>query len=494
MNRDIFSRTILASCALVAVGSAHALGNSSNANNTPVVSPINGQATDVWKLAGMVTPNQIDKPSAVQIAPSWIMTAHHVVANNVRYTQDTVSLGNWSFQNQFGTSTFTSCYLPTYDNTHLAAPPDVALCKLATPINPPAGFVFPPLVQNPTTLAGTAPVNMISPSLGAFLAVGYGLPNPGTPQFAWVDYLGIPYGDAYTPSAQGIYGPVPNQQGNDSGSPRFWFHPSTSAIGLVSLAKFSGAVRTEDDAVFETGTLDWINQIAGADVATSSAAAFFGTMTMSPPWLDKNSLQINGSIPSAIDIGWKTPSSYGNLVKRYFITLDKNGANYISQFVQAGTSGSQSLQLTALETGPQYTLCVVPSGLGIAALGEAPALQSTADFSRNCQQFYMSPQPSVVQSLTIAPAANALKPSLPSFKASWTKPTIPTDVKYLASYQLDITINGVLTTDYVTPTTISVNGDALNIQHGDQICLAVTAIGQPATSGLGKAPVCTTIP
>lgn len=470
----------------VTSGEALALGRGQDPTASPVVIPDTQTQTSVWKLAGTVL-----GASGVQIAPQWILSAKHVIPSQP-------SSGS-VFRNALGSAVLGQCYWPSSSLYTSGVTPDIVLCKLNTAIPAPAGSTYPQLVQNPATLANGAPLNIISPNVGAFLAIGFGNPTPGQARYAWVDMLGMPYTN-YTPGSLGWNAPLPYRDSGDSGSPTFWFG-STSAPALVGLTTGGGPIRL--DTTFDQNTLNWIRSTVASNsadvVSTALTSEYFGSATQSPPWLDKAVITMPQSTATSVTLNWKTPSAYSSLVKRYLVTLEKDAQMSRSLFVNTSVSGMQSTTLTGLETNTNYLMCVIPSGLGISALGEA-ALKSAdnsgvvADFSRNCTPLVLSPAADAVQNLSIRTYFKTFSGvgTYPTYSVNWTAPSTPANIK-IVGYRTTEKVNSDAeqTTDIMGTSTALAGGPRTS---GERICVTITPITSPMTIGTKSSPICATMP
>ena len=154
------------------------------------------------------------------------------------------------------------------------------------------------------------------------------------------------------------------------------------------------------------------------------------------------------------------------------------------------------MSFVGLQTNTPYTLCVIPAGLGIAALGEgvngAAFSQAHADFSRNCRQFTLSPSPGLIQSLTLTATTHnyAGIGTVPTYTARWSAPTTPAGVQVLG-YQVSVSVNGAPAQTSTTTDPVAQGGP---MNHGDRACVSVAAIGAPATLGSQLGLTCITLP
>lgn len=462
---------------------ASALNRGSDPTTTAVTIPGTQTVTDVWKFAGSVA-----NASGVQIGPKWILSAKHVLPS----TPDSGVI----FKNAFGSSAISQCFWPDLSKYSVTDPTDLVLCRLTQPIS---ATNFPRLSDDPKALTNGLPINMFL-GIGNLLHVGFGDPFRGQARFVWSDLLGMPASD-YTPGDLGWNAPLPYKDYGDSGSPTFWKSPNADALVLASITSGGGGPRL--DQTFLPKTLDWIKAIQASFgepvINTVTASAYFGgAISASPPWLDLSGIQISPnsySTPTSFDLAWKAPSTYTQLVKRYLLVIQKGSTVTKSAFINTNTSGTFSYTAVGLETKTPYTVCVLPAGFGIAAMGEAQGFPNTyADFSRNCKPIKLSPAGDVVQGLTMSTSMKTFKGvgTYPTYSVKWTAPTTPFGLE-IVGYRIGTSVDGEAEqfADIMSIGTVDSGGLR---QTGQKICVTVTPISSPKTLGTKSQPICATMP
>src|SRR5690606_10894682 len=135
----LIQSTIAVGAALL-MSSASALVGGRDPAVRPVIDPRTGQQTPVWRLSGYFSLGT----SGVPISPRWVLTAGHAVTAT-----------GFDFTNSFGRAKVDRCH-KKYPSANGVYPRerDFAVCRLQTPIQVPAGFELPVLVEDPVLLAG----------------------------------------------------------------------------------------------------------------------------------------------------------------------------------------------------------------------------------------------------------------------------------------------------------------------------------------------------
>jgi len=224
---------VLAAFTAVASPAQAAEGPGAVDTTTGTVPPLPGttRVVDSWKLAGIPG---VAGASGVEIAPNWILTAHHNVP----------SVG-MSFRNWLGTSTVDAVFVPAGApnsgggfSCEATGGPDIALSHLATALPTPAGG-FPSLLADPLPTGGLGVGSLPSAATAANAALatlpGYALAAGeggfiGHIKTIWSNTANEAVADT-TQFAQAI--------GGDSGGPVFWYPSATSAPILSNLMVYA---------------------------------------------------------------------------------------------------------------------------------------------------------------------------------------------------------------------------------------------------------------
>lgn len=473
-----------------------ALGRGLDPALKPVVNPRSGLATEVWKLAGKVS----GAASAVQIAPGWILSAKHA----------TPPVGS-QFKNTFGVSTVSAC-------SPLAAS-DLVLCRMASNIPVPAGFRFPELVEDPSSLVG-GQINMLpslAAKLGGFLTVGHGDPAYGSTRYAWSDLLSFSIDEGNRPSVLGIAGPSPYADEGDSGSPVFWFPDGSTRVGLIGVMGsgspvgpfrlsghgygFSNSVNPQISAqpvpsvetpvrLLSQALLNSIATQVNADgqsaLLTSPASSFVGAVQPSPMWLGRGVLKVSASTPTAVQLNW-SGASVGASVQSFTAFVQQPDGQAVS--LRSVRGDSRSVALSGMSIGIPYVACVLPIGAqGIAPMGSASYSVNVGnsdahwDFSASCLPLKFAAAPTAVLGFTVKLADR--KYPVGTYKTetlSWGRPVspaLPDEIRY----RLIVTINGVVDSQVELIEKTFWQGP-IRLTPGEKICATITPISSPQTMG-----------
>lgn len=474
-----------------------ALGRGLDPAVKPVVDPRSGLATEVWKLAGKVS----GASSAVQIAPGWILSAKHA----------TPPVGS-QFKNTFGVSTVSAC-------SPLAAS-DLVLCRMASNIPVPAGFRFPELVEDPSSLVGgqTNMLPSLAAKLGVFLTVGHGAPTSGLTRYAWSDLLSFSIDEDNRPGVLGIAGPSPYADSGDSGSPVFWFPDGSTRVGLIGVMggngpvgpfrlhgqgygfsnsvnpkisaepapSFSSPVNRLNQALLDEIALK-VNADGQSSLLTSRSSSFVGTVQPTPMWLGRGVLKVSASTPTAVQLDW-SGASVGASAQSFTAFVQQPDGQAVS--LRSVRGDAQSVSLSGMSIGVPYVACVLPVGaqgmapVGSASFPETNSVPSDAhwDFSASCLPLKFAAAPTAVLGFTVKLADR--KYSVGTYKTetlSWGRPVspaLPDEIRY----RVIVTINGVFAyQEELIEKTFWQGGPRLT--PGEKICATVTPISAPQTMG-----------
>jgi hypothetical protein len=189
----------------IAAGPAAAVGNGFDPQATQVLIPGTSTVVDEWKLAGSA------EPSAVQIAPQWIIASGHAPA----------FVGS-VFTNAYGSATVDR--VAGVCGVHFSGC-DISVSHLATPIAAPS---FPPLlVDGVPDQPGQTPA-------GDTLAVGMGSSTLGRPDAGWTQ-------PTITALTLATWQSGASAVNGDSGGPAFFYrHGATTGVlqGIMTTASY----------------------------------------------------------------------------------------------------------------------------------------------------------------------------------------------------------------------------------------------------------------
>lgn len=431
----------------------------------PVINPLTGQETQVWKLVGKSA-----GCSATQITREWIMATHHCPPNN--------NVGG-GFVSALGTS-------GVMTSTCESAPArkDFKLCRLSTPSAMTVPASYPPLVIDAE--AGLTRFN--ANKLGLLMAYGRSAPNLLT----FVSLDGLPHG--FEPAVNPSGSQIPYAVGGDSGGGSYWFSSTASQPALAGIIQGGGNITVPQGTGFFTAEqTDWIvariSQYGDVPPSVITAAQHFtGPAGDTAPEL--------GAPPAFQGSGynwtaaWQTPSP--GAVTAYKVSVGKNGTLDRSFSVAAGTGNTANLSALSAE---KYRICVRPQN----ALGPAPAVKSIAfeDFAPwavtgittpNCATLDMR-LPTSVGTLNAAKTYTAAT-GLYRITATWSVPAAPElTPKYRVAQTLTYA-NGASRTSAATVT--SPTYSATNLQAGSQVCLTVTGYSRADVLGTPSSVQCFT--
>lgn len=482
----------------LASASVCALGLGHDPLTEPVINPKTGYETPVWRLAGY-TPGMA---SSVQISPSWIMSSHHGAP-----------VPGATFQNGFGSAVVSACHqyrvVQTIDD-------DFVICKLQAPIQVPAGFEFPVLVEDPGVLAGnlltTGLAHTIAGDLGYFLSVAHGAPHSGLARYMWTDLVSMPLDERAAELTHGVPTPAAFHDSGDSGSPKFWFSPKNSKIGMVGIqvGKAPAGIFYSFLNVYKSGTtrlqrdrLQWVQQtiqsLGGEAVQISSAVDFHGAPKAAPNWLPADSLKATSTATSAT-LSWTATAEQLVNADRFTVYLKSNGDVVRFQFA---SKGARSQTFTGLTTGAAYEACVVPSGFGMAHSGRA---KSKADNgaapwvwlnSFNCLNLALNPTPVAATNVRLELVSKMLFGSGPYLvpQVTWVRPSSPV-LPVNVSHRVELTKSGV----DAPYTLVQEFGEgvvkytgATPVIAGERVCVVVTPFTATYNMGPKSATQCVSL-
>ena len=470
-----FQSRILAAmlASLCASGSALATNIGISPTAGPVINPLNGQETQVWKLVG-----RSSGCTAFQITREWIMGAKHCAPTN--FVGDT-PVGDHGFYNALGHSAvITPCEeapLQALDDPKKGR--DMVICRLSNP------SAMTPLASYPPLVADTRPVfwERNANALGQLLAYG----RSYTDVLSFVGFDGLPHG--FDPAVDLTGSTIPFGIDADSGGAVYWFSPTSPAAPGLTGVMTSGGYFIQQGTLFLTAIdTAWVvstitnNGDPAPTVLTASQHYTGTTSETAPPLQSPPTFQGSGYNWTA---SWNTPSS--GSVTSYTVSAGKNGALDRSFSVSAGTGNTANL--TGL-SAHLYRVCVRP----VNSAGPAPAVASvsfvpnvqpwqtwavTGITTANCANLDMRP-PSAVGPLSFSSAYTAAT-GLYKITATWAPPSVP-DItpKYRVAQTLTYASGPVRTS---TTTTTSPSYNATNLPAGTKVCLTITAYSRADVLG-----------
>lgn len=474
-------------------GGAWAWINGFNPNITPVLHPDTKVETQVWKLAGT--------PWGSQIAPTWVLSVAHASA----------APGD-TFTNSFGSATVTACMTPPYmtaiNNTYS---PDLKLCHLDKPIVPPAGFAFPPLVEDPRKLVSDISLlDRASPQMGYLLVTGFGMPNAGQQAAAWLDFSHLPGG--YTPWTAPPATPIPYDGSGDSGSPIYWFAQGKSAPALVGVSRVGAKISSQQ--YFGAQELNWIattvSANSGDQVTTVALASYVAPLApLAPPQLTRNmadgapygmvqGVKVLSSTSNGAVVTWNRPTiTDGTKITFYTVATGGHGQE-VSVLGVKDTATTYQTAVTGLNPNTDYTTCVIPvNASGSAAFDEtfmgtvvdpATATLPVVATGRDCVGVYTGPAPDRVVDVSVVPITTSK--GVKTFRATWSAPTTPAGVR-VTNYRLNITENDVsYYRGFPGNQTVYTGGVLDPNTSTSRICVQVTPYGATWIQGEVGVPSC----
>ncbi|SDI82929.1 hypothetical protein SAMN05444157_0360 [Frankineae bacterium MT45] len=383
LTRKIGIPTLVAALAVTAYAAAPQAADAVegpgavNTTTTPVPPyPGSTRAVDAWKLAGIPTDGKTLGASGSQVAPQWIVTAHH----NALPVGDT-------FTNALGTATIDATYAAPgssntaggYDCSTAAGGPDISISHLATPIAGPAGG-FPTLLTDPLpSLDVGLPGYALSAGEGGFT---------GYIKAAWSDTSGA----SVTDPSQAI-----TAIGGDSGGASYWYPNWNSAPILANVLVYAGVAFGQSTAQFagHCGSVAdvkaWVDSVfakyptqqrpatttlAAADPIANRAPVRPGALTPLASTASSFSFTLT---PSPSYSGWSAPAPTG-----YRVALVPPAGSGLSP---------QGTNVTAAALGAGGTVTVTGLTPGVAYTPEAWALAPGGAVSSTLRGSAVTPQP-----------------------------------------------------------------------------------------------------
>ncbi len=459
-------RSLAAAVALLcASGAAFATNIGISPTAGPVINPLTGQETQVWKLVG-----KSSGCTAVQITREWILATQHCGPSN--------NIGG-GFVNALGTSAVntSSCEPATTGK-------DFRLCRLSTPSSMTALTSYPPLVTD----AKADVTRLNANKLGLLLAYGRSAPDVLT----FVGFDGLPHG--FDPALNPSGSQIPFAIGGDSGGGAYWFSPTSSQVALTGIIQGGLSIKVPEGIGFFTAAdVAWIvsrisqNGDTPPDVITAAQhftgpAGNTASELSTPPALQGTGYNWTAS--------WQTPGP--EPVTAYKVTAGKNGTLDRSFSVAAGTGNTGSLNALAAE---KYRICVRPEN----TVGPAPAVQSiafapsapwavTGITTPNCTWLDLR-TPTTIGTLNFASTYTAAT-GLYKVTATWSAPSVPDATpKYRVAQTLTYPSGPVRTS---TTTVTATSYSATNLQAGSQVCLTVTGYSRADVLGTPSSTQCFT--
>jgi len=439
----------------------------------PVINPLTGQETQVWKLVG-----RSSGCTAIQITREWIMGVKHCAPSNM---VGTTPVGDHGFYNALGHSAVGTCYqAPFQANDDPQDGRDLVICRLNTPSAMTSLASYPPLV------ADTRPVftNSNANALGQLLVYGRATPPDA---LTFVGFDGIPHG--FDPAVDLTGSTIPFAINSDSGGAVYWISPTSPATpGLTGVLKTGGYFIPQGTLFLTAIDTAWVvttitNNGDPAPTVLTAGQHYTGTtgntasQLQAPPTLQGSGYNWTAS--------WNTPSS--GSVSSYNVSAGKNGTLDRFFSVSAGTGNTASL--TGL-TPDLYRVCVRP----VNAAGPAPAVANvsfvpqgqpwqtwavTGITTTNCTNLDMR-APSAVGTLNFSSAYTAAT-GLYKITATWAPPSVPEITpKYRVAQTLTYASGPVRTS---TTTTTSPSHNATNLPAGTKVCLTITAYSRADVLG-----------
>ncbi len=451
---------------LCASGMAFATNVGISPTAGPVINPLTGQETEVWKLVG-----KSSGCSAIQLTREWIMSTNHCGASN--------AVGG-GFVNALGTS---AVDVASCESTPSGR--DFRICRLSTPSTMTALASYPPLVSDTGALFTRLNAN----KLGLLLAYGRATPPD---LLTFVSFDGIPSG--FDPAVNPSGSQIPIGIGGDSGGGAYWFSSTSSQPALTGIIS-SGLVMTVPQGVvyFTAAEAAWvvtkITQSGDVPPGVVTAAQHFtgpagntASELPSPPTLTGSGYNWTAS--------WQNPSP--DAATSFKVTAAKSGTLDRSFSVAAGTGNTGSLSALSAD---KYRVCVRPQNTA----GPSPAVQSvsfapsapwavTSIATPNCASLDLR-TPNAVGTLNFSSTYTAAT-GLYKITATWSAPSVPDLVpKYRVAQTLTYP-SGPLRTS--TATTTSTSYSATNLQPGSQVCLTVTGYSRADVLGVPSSTQCFT--
>ncbi len=460
----------VAAALLCASGSALSTNVGISPSAGPVINPLTGQETQVWKLVG-----RSSSCTAFQITREWVMASNHCGPSN--YITGGVYVGDQGFSNALGHSSVDQ-------GTCVKVPSrDIRICRLSNPSALSVPSSYPALVS-PTSVFTRLNAN----KLGLLLAYG----RSSVDRLTFVGFDGIPSG--FDPALDPAGASIPYAVGGDSGGAVYWFSPTSSSPALAGVIT-GGNILVPNGTVFLTANdIAWvvstITQNGDPAPAVVTAAQHYtgpagntASELSSPPTFQGSGFNWSAS--------WATPSP--EPVTSYQITLGRNGTLERSFSVSAGTGNTGSLNGLSPE---KYRACVRP----VNTVGPAPAVKNVTFTSNtpvwgvtgittpNCATLDLR-TPTAVGTLNFSSNYTAAT-GLYKITATWTAPSTPElTPKYRVSQTLTYPSGPVRTS---TATTTSTAYNATNLQPGSQVCLTVTGYSRADVLGVPSSTQCFT--
>jgi hypothetical protein len=458
-----FAHHALALAAMCIAQQACALGGAASVSGgQPVLVP--GTQTNT---AAPVFVGQVQGASGVQVAPSWFVTAQHVVASGV----------TTPFVLKHGRSSVVSCTTtpPVNDQTL-----DLALCRLSQPIAPPVGSTIPAVSWAPFLDASqldSDAFEQAAPLLGGNLAVGFGGgQTTGTQTAAWAEWSGLPL--SFSPTNLDV-SQLALKVGGDSGGALFWINARKEPLVLIGVMRQEG-VLTSGNELFYPQTVAWMrDQILSATGETLGVVPSTTYQTI-PSALPPASL-IQGSVTAkntanSVTLNWAGPEpKLGAIATDFDVVIASGGKKLTTGTIVATGGGRFTATATGLPTGAGFTACVRPKN----AVGPAP-------WGYAQSEFLTAPIIDVYSHCVVPPSmseAPVLKKVFLSSKPriTWTAPRWVPNAS-VVGYRVKVTVNGVLKQQVDVGASV-LKFDAASASRGQKVCMTVSAVGPTNNPG-----------
>lgn len=464
------ARSLAAVMALLcASGAAFATNIGISPTAGPVINPLTGQETQVWKLVGK------SGCSAIQLTREWIMTTKHCGPSGTF----TNPLGQASVSG----SACEQAPLQVHDDPKVGR--DILICRLSNP------SAMTPLSSYPAIVSDTRSVftQLNANKLGRLMAYGRAAPDVLT--FVGLD--GIPHG--FDPAGNPSGSTIPYAILGDSGGGVYWFSPTAAAPALTGMLQGGNTLIQNGTLFFTAIDTAWIvstitlkgdvppTVVTAAQHFTGPAGNTASALS-TPPGFQGSGFNWTAS--------WATPSP--EPVTAYAVSAGKNGTLDRSFTVAAAAGNTASLNGLSADT---HYVCVRP----VNAVGPAPAVQTVA-FSNpdtepwgvigistpNCARLDLR-TPTAVGTLSFTSTYTAAT-GLYKITATWAAPSVPElTPKYRVAQTLKYASGPSRTS---TATTTSQSHSASNLQPGSQVCLTVTGYSRADVLGTPSSTQCFT--
>jgi hypothetical protein len=463
-------RSLAAAVALLcASGAAFSTNIGISPTAGPVLNPLNGQETQVWKLVG-----KSSGCTAFQITREWIMATNHCGPSN---SVGGNPVGDQGFSNSFGHSAVNEGSCATVPGR------DIRICRLTTPSALTAASSYPPLVA-----AKSVFTRLNANKLGVLLAYGRSTPDLLT----FVGFDGIPAG--FDPAVNTTGSTIPYAIHGDSGGAVYWFSSTSSSPALSGVIGGGNTLVPSGTAFLTDADISWV-----VSTITQNGDPAPGVVSVAQHYTGPagNTASELSSPPTFLGTGynwtasWATPSP--EPVTAYIVSLGKNGTLDRAFAVSAGTGNTASFNGLSPE---KYRACVRP----LNAVGLAPAVRSVTFTSNspiwgvvgidtpNCASFDLR-LPTTVGALSFSSTYTAAT-GLYKVTATWAAPSTPDlTPKYRVAQTLTYPSGPVRTS---TATTTSTSYSATNLQAGSQVCLTVTGYSRADVLGTPSSTQCFT--